>query len=364
MIDGEWKYSSRRFFAEYYMWNFRKWCCLPADGYKPLWKKELKKLDCLKDFEFMNSFTHSSLYAHTSISVLVDRKNLYEKLCKAGLTELAKDDFDMWGKNYYARKMCINPISNKTSLKGMLGINKNQLKLLRENQTIKAYQLIKIIPNINQELIDLCLRSKVNDDVINQIINYRLSLEKTLKYFIKTGCNHNEWIHYVSMLIKLRYKLDKSNLYPKDFRKSDNRVSNEYMRNLDIIKQNEDIFHNNLIKNISIGLHNNKELCKFFIGSDGLQVLIPETVDELRREGKALHNCLGTYVDRYAEGKTLIFFVRRIEDPTAPYIAMEYCHGRVVQCRYNYNKRVEDEKIIGFTNALAEALAKEKILVA
>ena len=69
-------------------------------------------------------------------------------------------------------------------------------------------------------------------------------------------------------------------------------------------------------------------------------------------------------MDRYAEGKTLIFFVRRIEDPTAPYIAMEYCHGRVVQCRYNYNKRVEDEKIIGFTNALAEALAKEKILVA
>ena len=34
-------------------------------------------------------------------------------------------------------------------------------------------------------------------------------------------------------------------------------------------------------------------------------------------------HCVGTYVDRYADGKTALFFVRRITEPDTPFYTLE-----------------------------------------
>lgn len=354
--DGVWEYTERNYFKEYFMYNYRKICCLPAQPYRPIWKKEMKKIDSLKYLD-MTLFPQRG-YIHSYLGHMIDHGSLYEKLIKAGLVDLAIKDYESYA-NYSGQH--VEYSTKETALTKCLGINKYQLGLLKRNQSIKVLNYIKKFPNITQELLDELMQSNIQDYVIDTITENKISIKKVLRYFAKTQIDHHEWNHYVGTLKKLNYPLDDSYLFPKDFRKEDCRVTAEYLK---LTETDKDKLRNKMIQDISKALYNNDSIREFFAGAEGLQVVIPEEANDLRLEGKMLHCCLGTYVDRVAEGKTLIFFIRRIEDPTAPYIAMEYCHGRIVQCRYDHNVSVTDEKIINFTNKLRDALVRENILAA
>ena len=108
-------------------------------------------------------------------------------------------------------------------------------------------------------------------------------------------------------------------------------------------------------------------LQEFLNGSNGLLVYVPESSEDLIAEGKSMNNCVGTYVDRIAEGKTFVFFVRRLDDPTAPFVDFEYCNGEVIQCRYDHNETATEDteqgaKIISFVDAFANKLRKNNVL--
>ena len=355
-----WRYQAREFFAEYYMMNFRKWCCLVAEPYRPTWEREMKKLKVFKYLPNTLDLVSSRLYISSNVFALGHNADFYEKLCKVGMKEFAKADLDSY--SWYYRRPSFD--TKETSLLKILGLNRTQLEVLKANQDIPSYELIKAVPNVTPKLLGQIKQANVNLDVVKGISELGLNFAKTLRYFDKAGVNHSEWMHYVRLLKDLGYKLDEHYLYPKDFRKEDDRVTKEYQANRDKVEDLKNAQKSEMILKISQGLRANKELMEFFSGSDGLQIFVPESAADLREEGRKLHNCLGTYIDRVANGNTLIFFIRRIEDPTAPYIAMEYCHGRVIQCRYNCNKAVEDEKIINFANALAARLVSQNILAA
>lgn len=65
----------------------------------------------------------------------------------------------------------------------------------------------------------------------------------------------------------------------------------------------------------------------------GLMIRPCETQMEMIREGKFLHHCVATYANSHAEGRTSIFFIRRIDAPGAPYYTLEYKNGAVAQNR-------------------------------
>ena len=243
----------------------------------------------------------------------------------------------------------------------MLGINKRQFNVLRNHQTRKAYKAIQLFPNAYEDFLEKVVASGIHSEDLKEIIEAGFNVNKTISYLSKTGCNAHEWLHYTKIMKQLNYNLDDSYLYPKDFRKEDSRITREYEEKTNAEK---DAPKNILIANISKALRENEFIKEFFAGSNGLQILVPETAQDLRQEGRILHNCLSTYIDRVATGKTLIFFIRRIDNPTSPYIAMEYCHGRVVQCRLDHNVAVKDEKIINFAEALAKKLREQNILAA
>lgn len=60
---------------------------------------------------------------------------------------------------------------------------------------------------------------------------------------------------------------------------------------------------------------------------------------EVVREGQALHHCVGTYVDRYAAGDTVICVLRRAVEPETPWRTVEISAttGRVLQDRGLHN---------------------------
>lgn len=101
-----------------------------------------------------------------------------------------------------------------------------------------------------------------------------------------------------------------------------------------------------------------KDIKKFLKGTSGLLVKIPETREELIKEGNRLHNCLATYADKMAAGKTTIFFIRKIDDPDKEYFAMEYRDGEIKQLYTYHNHRDESGKVVAFADAFA-AMLKE-----
>lgn len=55
----------------------------------------------------------------------------------------------------------------------------------------------------------------------------------------------------------------------------------------------------------------------------GFTIVAPQTAQDIVNEGIKMHHCVGSYVDRVANGETFIVFVRRAETPDIPYITCQ-----------------------------------------
>ncbi len=55
----------------------------------------------------------------------------------------------------------------------------------------------------------------------------------------------------------------------------------------------------------------------------GFEIVIPEGVDDIVREGKVLQHCVGGYAQRHMEGKVDILFFRRVKKPGRPFMTIE-----------------------------------------
>jgi hypothetical protein len=96
------------------------------------------------------------------------------------------------------------------------------------------------------------------------------------------------------------------------------------------------------------------ELKKYLYESEELTVILPEKWSDLINEGRSNHNCVGTlYVDRYENGTSNIFFIRRKEQPERSYITVELnadCE-KTVQAFYSHNRRITDKRDLDFIKA-------------
>lgn len=63
------------------------------------------------------------------------------------------------------------------------------------------------------------------------------------------------------------------------------------------------------------------------------RIVTPKCAKDVRDEGTALQHCVGNYVERIADGETMILFVRSVTDLEKPLYTAEFRDGKVVQCR-------------------------------
>ena len=54
-----------------------------------------------------------------------------------------------------------------------------------------------------------------------------------------------------------------------------------------------------------------------------LCVIIPESAEEIVREGQTLHHCVSGYAKRHIEGKTIILFLRKRRKPWRSFLTVE-----------------------------------------
>ena len=352
---GEWIYGRGGYFrsASYFMPN--RFDCHSAYEYPRNFFKEINKLDCFKYYPAEKEYDLRSF--STQLHYVVRSARVNEKLIKAGLKNIA----DYHRSYYMQHEDRTYPLNNKaTSLVDMLKLNKSRFKLLKENPTYETLSFLQKNADINGDLFrGVNFNSAKYVKVLELSEEIGVAWSKMLAYLNKSEINCYEYSHYLSVTKGLGYDI-KDSYYsmPKDFRMADKKVTEEYDKKLDeerIAKLSE---KDALIKKISDGLRQMPDLQDFLNGANGLLVYVPESAKDLVEEGRALHNCIGTYVDRIANGKTMVFFVRKLDNPTAPFVAFEYYNGKVVQCRYDHNVTVVDTEIIDFVNRFADVLRK------
>lgn len=106
-----------------------------------------------------------------------------------------------------------------------------------------------------------------------------------------------------------------------------------------------------------------KELKKLCMNYGDLIMKPPESSEDIIFEGSVLHHCVGGYVERHAEGKTNILFIRKKTAPDTPFFTVEVSNElRIIQC-HGYRNEAENpkpEEIKSFEEAYNEFLKKIK----
>lgn len=90
-----------------------------------------------------------------------------------------------------------------------------------------------------------------------------------------------------------------------------------------------------------------------FKEGEDFQIQAPEDGYEIIREGQIQHICVGDvrqgYLERMAEKKTVILFLRKQDEPEKPFVTMEVRDGRVVQVR-GYRNETPDANVLSFVD--------------
>ena len=364
-----WGYSTYNYFRETGLgYSYRRWCCLQGKLY-PYSMRKFNKIEPLKYIRFDKEM-FSRWYIHSVLIHASTKPVLYEQLTKAGLYKLVNDDLAAYAPSYE-----IPYDKEQTELIKMLNLTKTTFEYLKQEPSITALKFLQAHPNVTVREFGYAKMLNFSNELNNTTMKYNLRFGKTFKYIRRNAKEKDipafiiDYRDYLDTLDRLGYPLDSQYCYPTNFRKEDARVQKEYqkmlerrrnMTKLEIIKEEARI--DSIVNKISRALRENEELKRWMKGSDGLKVIVPESVGELTDEGIKLHNCLSGYAKQIANKQSLIFFIRKIKDPTNAFIAMEYKHGKVEQLRYDKNITVTDEKIIKFADALAAKLTQLDII--
>lgn len=216
---------------------------------------------------------------------------------------------------------------------------------------------------------------KLDNERIEKLTkNYELKKEQVKEYILSIKGDATvykvttEYENYIDKLKMLEYPLSDENIFPVDFEKKKDEINKIYRENQKLIenkktleKIKKEAAKVKIIKKIAEYIKNNKELILWMQGSEGLKVIVPETPDELYREGIELHNCLSKYAEKIADKETLVFFIHKLDDVNKAYVAMEYKNGEVNALMYDNNVEVEDDKIISFASAFADKLKELEV---
>lgn len=82
-------------------------------------------------------------------------------------------------------------------------------------------------------------------------------------------------------------------------------------------------------------------------------IVSPKESKDLIQEGQEMHHCVGSYIDRYADGYSQIYFVRKADAPETAYATIELHDGELMQARGKYNT-ILDKKTMEFISNFAD----------
>jgi ribosomal protein S6 len=229
----------------------------------------------------------------------------------------------------------------------ILKINKRDWKLIRNSESyiselfLKIYQInIKDKSNLSPEAIkNIEFTVGYNYESLVNILRY-MTLKKAYAYISKQEQRKESsfngvidiYSDYLNDCKTLNFNLnDDRVLYPKNLIKAHQNT----IRQVKVVanKQMEE-----KIKKRIQGLYD-----KYYFENSNFLIRPVDSAIELIEEGKALHHCVGTYGDKYANGKTDILVIRIKSNPEKQLCTMEVHGGDIIQVRAKYNEEPSDD---------------------
>ncbi|HHV30689.1 MAG TPA: hypothetical protein GXX73_14125 [Clostridium sp.] len=207
--------------------------------------------------------------------------------------------------------------------------------------------------------------SNYNFQYVEELLNHTKNLRKTYNYLKKQTDNDKEhfptiydvisqWVDYIRQCKKLGYNLNDTYIvFPKSLREAHQKATK-------LIKYKENKKYDAKIK------RRLKELNKYYFEYNGLFIRPARSTKELIDEGSALVHCVGDYAKSYAEGRTNIFFIRKLENPNIPFYTVEITKSwfsnelEIKQCR-SYKNKTPEENNHPFVREFINIFEKEKL---
>ncbi len=256
------------------------------------------------------------------------------------LEQLLKIGFYQIVEHVMKKGSCPEFMNGRTVLE-TLGVNKVQFNMLRAigDPTAREVMMLRYAGTISQKEFDMLrhMRDGLGCRTYEKYLDMRpyTTIHKVKKY-VDNNCARNEgdYFDYVRWTREMGYDMrNEFNLYPKDFKKAHDERAKEYVEFQDKRTKEAAKRFNGLLKKLH---EETKDVEPMNLRIGGLFVRLPEQLDELKKEGEALHHCVGTYRDKVAKGETMIFFIRKEKEPDEPYYTLEW-KGKVIQCRGSHN---------------------------
>ena len=146
--------------------------------------------------------------------------------------------------------------------------------------------------------------------------------EKAIRYVIKSGIAVYDYIDHLDILRQLDADpLDDALTMPRDF-------AAIHAREAGRLKAASDKEKSKRVQKRA------EKLGEYQFAALGLVLRPMVSAEEIIREGAVLQHCVGGYVDRYANGKTIILCLREEEAPATPKYTVEFTTaGKLVQVR-------------------------------
>ena len=241
----------------------------------------------------------------------------------------------------------------QTKTHRILRVEKQDVSVLREQKTgvslLKKYQAyVEIHLRGRTELFQWQLHNEVSE-IPTDIFQY-MTAEKFMRYIdaqfpiyceTRPANGYRDptietlvitYVDYLHMCRRQAYDMkDKSVLFPKNCAAAHDREAERIQK------------INDAQKNKAFGMAYAGFARKAVLSNEELQIVCPKRANDLVDEGKALHHCVGSYIDKVAEGRCLIVFVRRVEEPKKPYVTVEVRDGKIAQIHGDHNSKPTDE---------------------
>ena len=271
---------------------------------------------------------------------------LIERLTKVGFENIVADVVYQHGFSDALDEM-------QTKTHRILRVEKQDVSVLREQKTgvslLKKYQAyVAIHLRGRAELFQWQLHNEVSE-IPTDIFQY-MTAEKFMRYIdaqfpiyceARPANGYRDttmetlvitYVDYLHMCRRQAYDMkDKSVLFPKNCAAAHDREAERIQK------------INDAQKNKAFGMAYAGFARKAVLSNEELQIVCPKRANDLVDEGKALHHCVGSYIDKVAEGRCLIVFVRRVEEPKKPYVTVEVRDGKIAQIHGDHNSKPTEE---------------------
>lgn len=287
-----------------------------------------------------------SVFRPRDYFISLRRAPVLEQLVKANLYKLSQEVM-----NYPEKISCTQ---QHGALHTRLGISRNALKRLRERDGGLEYLVWLQEENtsahyLDDDLIFWFMNNNIKPKDL-KFIQPKMSFVQIRNYLTRQKGRRKDsisqvlitWQDYLSMAKRIKMDTDDEIVY---------RTSKLYQRHKEIIQYIEENRLSVTAGELADKYPNINEILsgldkKYEYGNEIFTVLAPHCIEDILKEGQALHHCIDKkteYLERINEQETYILFLRKTEQPDKPYYTLEVEPGGVIrQKRTEYDRQNKD----------------------